>query len=147
MHLRIHAWALTSKTIIYTYGSNNLECSLLSFLLLTGISRRDQRIISIWKWLMEEIVLKKTYIWQIPQPSETVFYASVEKVWGASLRRGDKLFLKYFHEIQSTSSNQLYGFIIPVMCSGTSIQGTPSGLNRGVPSIEVTDTKIMWTFF
>ena len=33
------------------------------------------------------------------------------------------------------------------MYSGTSIQGTPSGLNRGVPSIEVTDTKIMWMFF
>ena len=37
----------------------------------------------------------------------------------------------YFYEIQSTSSNQRYGFIIPIMYSGTSIQGAPSGLNRG----------------
>ena len=34
----------------------------------------------------------------------------------------------YFYEIQSTSSNQLHGFIIPIMYSRTSIQGTPSGL-------------------
>ena len=53
----------------------------------------------------------------------------------------------YFYEIQSTSSNQLYGFIIPIMYHGTSIQGTPSGLNRDVSSIAVTDTKIMWMFF
>ena len=53
----------------------------------------------------------------------------------------------YIYEIQSTSSNQLYGFIIPIMYRGTSIQGTPSGLNRDVSSIAVTDTKIMWMFF
>ena len=53
----------------------------------------------------------------------------------------------YIYEIQSTSSNQLYGFIIPIMYCGTSIQGTPSGLNRRVSSIAVKDTKIMWMFF
>lgn len=53
MHLRMHTWdfALTSKTIMYTYGGNNLDwvtCSLLSFFVVNrNIKTRSENYFNL----------------------------------------------------------------------------------------------------
>ena len=130
---------------MYTYGSNNLESRVFYCHFCCSQEYQDeirelfQSENDSWKKLF---LRKHTYDRFLNQVKQ--FFMPVWKKFDAPVLEE---VTNYFYEIQSTSSNQLYGFIIPIMYHGTSIQGTPSGLNRDVSSIAVTDTKIMWMFF